>query len=99
MLVSLKFNSLIFEPFIRMTLSTDTRSKGQRVLRLCVGVIPPVQRGVMLAASCPITIKQVKKYIDTVYKSNIILGKLVVHHYDAENFHIWNQHMRNESLE
>ena len=42
-----------------MTLSTGTRSKGQRVLRRCVGMIPPVQMGVMLAANCPITIKQV----------------------------------------
>ena len=45
----------------RMTLSIGTKSKGQRILRLCVGATPPVQRVAMLAANYLITIKQVKK--------------------------------------
>ena len=28
---------------------------------------------------------------------NLVTGTLVVHHFDAENWHLWNPHMRKES--
>ena len=42
-----------------MIRNTCTRLIGQRVLKLCVRVIPHVQRGAMLAANYPTTIRQV----------------------------------------
>ena len=46
--------------YYRMTLNTNTGSRDQKVLKLCVEVTPPVPRTVTLAASCLTTIKQVR---------------------------------------
>ena len=48
--------------YYRMTLITNTGSRDQKVLKLCVEVTPPVPRTVTLAASCLTTIKQVRRH-------------------------------------